>query len=396
MSSLLRQSLAQYKDIWRPLIPVAGMGLVIVVLWIYVFYMRYRVANRWCDSNMTTMEISNRKDIFYHQNQCAWMRWHDAMAAYWGTMILFHYTFTVFRSPGVLLSTSIVSKNEQSCIRWSSWKGQGGILGLNAVSQKSRERQRADYFGKLLDTDNNNRSDDKMILIHIPNLQRTFCSKCHHSRPPRCRHCSTCQRCILQYDHHCIWVNQCIGYNNYRSFFLMMFYLTAGCWYGVVLMFHPVVESLYRQIESQGGLWNYLKGNYFMLIPIPLELLRLAFGYRDDDVNNEEESRSGRIEFLATSVVYLLMMLVGSVLLVFFTSHLRMTSKGRTTLDHILFRQEEQSTDASAIQIVNPFDQGSAMKNLQQVLGPNVLCWLLPIPVDPPLPYLPPPKIKKG
>jgi hypothetical protein len=176
----------------------------------------------------------------------------------------------------------------------------------------------------------------------------------------------------------------------------MIFYLTVGCWYGVILLFHPVRESLNQQIQYHGGLWEYLKSNYFMLIPIPLELLRLVLGYDTNENRDEDDNKNDRIEFMATSVAYLLMLLVGSILLVFFASHLQLTSKGRTTLDHMLFRQEEQCANDSAVPIVNPFDHGSAIQNLQQILGPNVLYWFLPIPVDPPLPYLPPPKVKSA
>ena len=124
-----------------------------------------------------------------------------------------------------------------------------------------------------------------------------------------------------------------------------------------------------------------------MLIPVPLELVRLIFGSDD-----EGDRRSARIELLVTTIAYLLMLLVGGVLLVFFASHVRMAAQGRTTLDDSLIQEEEQS---AGTMIVNPFDQGSAMKNLRQVLGHNVLFWILPIPVDPPMPYLPP-KVKNG
>ncbi|CAD8054208.1 unnamed protein product [Paramecium primaurelia] len=45
------------------------------------------------------------------------------------------------------------------------------------------------------------------------------CSECLIKKPERSRHCEFCKKCIVVYDHHCPWVNNCIGAKNYFIYF---------------------------------------------------------------------------------------------------------------------------------------------------------------------------------
>merc|ERR1719161_1666194 len=75
---------------------------------------------------------------------------------------------------------------------------------------------------------------------------RRHCKWCGKYKPDRCHHCRVCQTCILKMDHHCPWIYNCVGFYNYKYFFLLLFY--------TVLALHLIVwtmaESVIRCIDE--------------------------------------------------------------------------------------------------------------------------------------------------
>lgn len=54
-----------------------------------------------------------------------------------------------------------------------------------------------------------------------------LCPECFVIKTPRSFHCSTCNQCIERYDHHCVWLNNCIGIKNHRLFLVFICVLAA-------------------------------------------------------------------------------------------------------------------------------------------------------------------------
>ncbi|KAL2500595.1 Protein S-acyltransferase 24 [Forsythia ovata] len=74
----------------------------------------------------------------------------------------------------------------------------------------------------------NMKDDEPLLKIEINNPAllagnwSQLCSTCKIVRPLRAKHCSTCDRCVEQFDHHCPWVSNCIGKKNKWDFFLFL------------------------------------------------------------------------------------------------------------------------------------------------------------------------------
>ena len=45
-----------------------------------------------------------------------------------------------------------------------------------------------------------------------------LCPDCQIIRTQRSRHCSICNQCVERFDHHCPWINNCVGTGNHQVF----------------------------------------------------------------------------------------------------------------------------------------------------------------------------------
>lgn len=49
-----------------------------------------------------------------------------------------------------------------------------------------------------------------------------LCPKCEVICTADSRHCYICDQCVERFDHHCQWVNNCIGVENHSYFYLFI------------------------------------------------------------------------------------------------------------------------------------------------------------------------------
>jgi palmitoyltransferase len=66
-----------------------------------------------------------------------------------------------------------------------------------------------------------------------------ICHSCLIEKPPRSKHCSYCGHCVMRFDHHCPFVNTCVGQNNIGYFlgFVLFCALAIGSHLYIALPF---------------------------------------------------------------------------------------------------------------------------------------------------------------
>ncbi|OVA19189.1 zinc finger protein [Macleaya cordata] len=108
-----------------------------------------------------------------------------------------------------------------------AWMGvflaSGGLVLFYRCSRKD-----PGYIRMNVHDSQNVKDDEPLLKIEVNNPAllagnwSQLCATCKIVRPLRSKHCSTCDRCVEQFDHHCPWVSNCIGKKNKWDFFLFL------------------------------------------------------------------------------------------------------------------------------------------------------------------------------
>jgi palmitoyltransferase len=94
------------------------------------------------------------------------------------------------------------------------------------------------------------------------------CSECEAVKPVRTRHCSVCNRCVFQADHHSPWINNCVGLENQRFYLLFIFYLLLGVGYNLCSIMSIWNHYLYKE--------NYQLMNFIFVMDVSLSVILSA------------------------------------------------------------------------------------------------------------------------
>mmetsp|Transcript_13800 Transcript_13800/g.17463 ORF Transcript_13800/g.17463 Transcript_13800/m.17463 type:complete len:217 (-) Transcript_13800:694-1344(-) len=80
---------------------------------------------------------------------------------------------------------------------------------------------------------------------------KSWCDTCEAPKPARSKHCPLCNMCCEKFDHHCVWINNCVGLHNYKYFMIFLYMHLGICFYGLVIGFLCALHLI-----DEGDLWN--------------------------------------------------------------------------------------------------------------------------------------------
>ncbi|VWU51896.1 palmitoyltransferase, putative, partial [Hepatocystis sp. ex Piliocolobus tephrosceles] len=119
----------------------------------------------------------------------------------------------------------------------------------------------------------------KEILINGNFYKLKYCYTCNIYRGIRTVHCSICDNCVENFDHHCPWVGNCIGARNYRYFVYFVFNLyvlisiTLGASiYKLTICISSLSNQGYNKEKIFIHIWTMAADSVFLIIYTVLTL----------------------------------------------------------------------------------------------------------------------------
>nr|XP_009392342.1 PREDICTED: protein S-acyltransferase 10-like [Musa acuminata subsp. malaccensis] len=150
--------------------------------------------------------------------------WYTAIYLVLYLATLVQYFFTSYSSPGYVIDVMMAGSGTHATFANLSSFDQRQITTRNKNPSPSTQIVSSVWLRQVMD-------------LYPPGFSSGTwtCSYCHIIQPPRSRHCHDCDKCVLQFDHHCAWLGTCIGKRNHCRFWWYIFEETMLCiWTGTL------------------------------------------------------------------------------------------------------------------------------------------------------------------
>ncbi|RAH71671.1 DHHC family palmitoyltransferase [Aspergillus aculeatinus CBS 121060] len=229
----------------------------------------------------------------------------------------------------------------------------------------------------------------KDVFVCQPDGRPLYCSTCCHFKPDRTHHCREVDRCVRKMDHFCPWVGGVVSETSFKFFIQFVFYTALYCIFCLI-----VCAVFTAEIKRQtGGANPHLAvgiglSGFFGLFTFGMTLSSMQLAMLNlttiENINRQ-------------SAVWTLAIRVPNHLLGRLNPDSRWAPTFRTITYPLppmpLTPEAQKNYQPPGEQHIfailqtlpgeNPFDLGSPFKNLQQVLGFNIIDWFVPLKQSP-------------
>ncbi|XP_027621455.1 palmitoyltransferase ZDHHC23 isoform X1 [Tupaia chinensis] len=169
----------------------------------------------------------------------------------------------------------------------------------------------ADVSGSL-----NNRTlkDDlkgssRMLTGSPAKVKEDWCAKCQLVRPARAWHCRICGSCVRRMDHHCVWINSCVGESNHQAFILALLIFLLTSVYGITLtldticrersvftalFYCPGVYANHSSALSFTCVWYSVIITASMAYIFLIQLINISYNVTEREVQQALRQKTGR------------------------------------------------------------------------------------------------------
>ncbi|CAF0753975.1 unnamed protein product [Rotaria sp. Silwood1] len=167
---------------------------------------------------------------------------------------------------------------------------------------------------------------DRRVHEHV--ITNLYCNICEVHVTANAKHCSSCNKCIYSFDHHCIWLNTCVGGKNYRLFFSMLILIVVGTLFIFINSLLQFIGS-FQDTSSKLSLTPYYSFDQYAVLMISSS--KVAF------------------QVLSAIVSFISLVTCGMTgyLLAF---HIYLCYKHTTTYDFVISRRHNRTVDETILQ----------------------------------------------
>mmetsp|Transcript_9606 Transcript_9606/g.28206 ORF Transcript_9606/g.28206 Transcript_9606/m.28206 type:complete len:232 (-) Transcript_9606:65-760(-) len=85
--------------------------------------------------------------------------------------------------------------------------------------------------------------------VHQHDDDEKFCVICVANTSTTSQHCRYCEKCVEGFDHHCKWLNNCVGKANYKYFFMTV---TSVLLFLIIHIAYTVYIIAYAGVDHSG------------------------------------------------------------------------------------------------------------------------------------------------